>query len=120
VAGAKLVLGSNGAKTFAVTDAGAPVVRVGGDGADVFGATAAGGTFTGKGGRDQFHFSAGDGDVTVTDFASGTDKLVFLGFERADIATAKATQGGVSGLRVTYDGDSDVFLPASPDSLPPT
>jgi hypothetical protein len=112
VAGAKFTLASTGAKQFGFTDPGSPVAKTGGDGADLFEATAAGGTFTGKGGNDLFRFGAGDGDVTVTDFARGADKLVFAGFGRADITTAPATQGGKAGLLLTYDdGDATVFLP---------
>jgi hypothetical protein len=93
VAGAKFTLASTGAKQFGFTDPGSPVAKTGGDGADLFEATAAGGTFTGKGGNDLFRFGAGDGDVTVTDFARGADKLVFAGFERADITTAPGHPG---------------------------
>ena len=99
---------------FSFTEAGttpAPVAKVGTDGADLFDTTAANSVFTGKGGRDLFLFDAGDGHATVTDFATGTDKLLFLGFERADIAAAKATQGGVAGLLLTYgEDDATVFL----------
>jgi hypothetical protein len=66
--------------------------------------------FTGKGGRDLFVLEDGDGRVTVTDFAPRTDKLVFVGFDRADVTTAQATEGGAAGLLVTYGGDGTVFL----------
>ena len=56
-------------------------------------AGAAGGVFTGKGGRDLFVFEEGDGQVTITDFASKTDKLVFVGLDKADVTTEAATSG---------------------------
>ena len=115
VAGAaQAILGKTVPGAFAFTEAApapAPVTKVGTDGADLFDATAADSVFTGKGGRDLFVFDAGDGDATVTDFAAGTDKLIFLGYERAEVAAAKATQGGVAGLLLTYgDDDATVFL----------
>jgi beta-glucanase (GH16 family) len=110
VAGAAQSLLSTGAKGFAFTEAAPPVVAAGTDAADLFDATAAGGVFTGKGGRDLFVLEDGDGRVTVTDFAPRTDKLVFVGFDRADVTTAQATEGGAAGLLVTYGGDGTVFL----------
>jgi beta-glucanase (GH16 family) len=94
------------------TPAPSPVVETGTAGADMFDATEVGAVFTGGGGRDLFVFDAGDGPVTVTDFASKTDKLVFVGFERADVSTAAATQGGKAGLMVAYGGEDGgtVFL----------
>ena len=50
-----------------------------------------------------------DGPATITDFASKTDKLVFIGFEREDVTTAAATSGP-SGLVVSYGDDGSVFL----------
>ncbi|MDN3568529.1 hypothetical protein QWZ14_29480, partial [Paeniroseomonas aquatica] len=45
------------------------------------------------------------------DFASGTDRLKFIGLGKADIHTSAATEGGVAGLLVTYDAQGDsVFL----------
>ncbi len=89
-----------------------PVVRTGTDAADLFEADAAGGTFTGGGGRDLFLFEAGDGHVTVTDFAPRADKLVFVDFDREDVAAAAATRDGADGLLVTYGGEGGgtVFL----------
>ena len=102
---------SAGAKGFSFTEAAPPVVRAGTAAADLFDATEAGGVFTGGGGRDLFVLEAGDGHVTVTDFASRTDKLVFVDLDRADVAAAQATQAGVAGLLVTYGAEGDtVFL----------
>ncbi len=113
VTGAAATLWDAGAASFAFTDkaaAPAPVVQVGTDGADLFDAEAAGGVFTGKGGRDLFVFEAGDGHAVITDFASRTDKLVFVDLDAADVAMAKATEGGVSGLMVSYGEGGTVFL----------
>lgn len=111
VAGAAQTLFSDSAPGgFAFAKAGAPVAEVGTAGGDMFDATEAGGTFTGGGGRDLFVFEAGDGHATITDFASRTDKLVFVDFDKADVATAAATEGGVSGLLVSYGEAGSVFL----------
>jgi len=102
---------------FAFTEAGAtaPVPVVAGTaGPDLFDATPAGGSFAGGAGRDLFVFDAGDGHSTVADFASGTDKLVLIGFTAADVAEAQATENGHAGLLVTFgDGAAhggSVFL----------
>ena len=84
---------------------------VGGGGNDLFDAGTGTGNFTGGAGKDIFAFNAHDGHAVVQDFTAGTDKLKFTGLTSADIHTKAATEGGVSGLLVTYDtaGDS-VFL----------
>jgi hypothetical protein len=114
VDGAAKALMSAGAKAFAFAEAETapePVVEAGTDGADLFDATAAGGVFTGGGGRDLYVLEAGDGHVTVTDFASRTDKLVFVGLDKEDVASAAATRDGAAGLLLTYGGgDGTVFL----------
>ena len=96
----------------------APEARTGTGGADLFDAGAAGGVFAGGGGRDLFVLDAGDGRVTVTDFAPGTDKLVLVGFDAAEVATAQATEGAAAGLLVSYGGQDGgaVFL-AGVDAL---
>jgi hypothetical protein len=86
------------------------VARTGTDGADLFDAEAAGGVFAGKGGRDLYVLEAGDGPVTVADFAPGTDKLVFVGFDKEDITTTAAPAGGPPGLVVAYGDNGTVFL----------
>jgi hypothetical protein len=95
---------------FAFTEVGLPAPTLGTDGPDLFEATPAGGVFTGGGGRDFYMLDAGGGQVTVTDFAPGTDKLVFVGLHREDVAVAQAAGGGAPGLLVTYGDDSGVFL----------
>ena len=109
-AGATAALTSAGAKGFAFTEALPPEVKTGTSGADLFDATEAGGVFTGGGGRDLFLLEEGDGHVTVTDFASRTDKLVFMDLDAADVSSAAATQGGVAGLLVSYGDTGTVFL----------
>jgi hypothetical protein len=50
----------------------------------------------------------------VADFASRADKLVFIDFDRADVALEAAAEDGVDGLLLTYgDGAENggtVFL----------
>ena len=84
---------------------------VGGGGNDLFDAGTGTGNFTGGAGKDIFAFNAHDGHAVIQDFTAGVDKLKFTGLTSADISTKAATEGGVSGLLVTYDtaGDS-VFL----------
>ena len=95
---------------FSFTDAAMPAPTVGTDGPDLFEATPAGGVFTGGGGRDFYMLEAGDGPVTVTDFAPDTDKLMFVDFDREDVAVTKAAEGGASGLLVNYGDGGGVFL----------
>jgi hypothetical protein len=102
---------------FSFTEAAGPTVPPppsvsGTAGNDLFDADAAGAIYTGGAGRDVYVLDAGDGPVAVTDFASGTDKLVFVDFEAADVSTAAATEDGVAGLLVTYGGEDGgtVFL----------
>jgi hypothetical protein len=112
VAGAAQAIESDwtpGRFAFTDTAAPAPVAKEGTDRADLLDATAAGGVFTGKGGRDLFVFEAGDGQVTVTDFASGTDKLIFVDIDEEDVTTAAATSGP-PGLVVHYGDGGSVFL----------
>ncbi|MDB5373019.1 MAG: hypothetical protein JWP04_1661 [Belnapia sp.] len=83
----------------------------GGSANDSFYAGSGGGSFTGGGGRDMFIFGRDDGHVTITDFASGFDKLKFMGLNRGDLHVEAATEGGIGGLLVTYDAAGDsVFL----------
>jgi hypothetical protein len=109
VAGAARALMSAGPASFSFTEAAPSVVKTGTDGADLFDADAAGGVFTGKGGRDLFVFDRGDGRVTITDFAPNTDKLVLIGFDKADVTTEVATSG-TPGLLVHYGDSGTVFL----------
>ena len=83
----------------------------GGDVSDTFYAGKGTGDFTGGAGNDWYVLKQGNGHVTVEDFASGKDHLKFLGLHASDVSTKAATEGGVSGLLVTYDTAHDsVFL----------
>ncbi len=83
-------------------------------GADLFDVGEAGGAYTGGAGRDLYLFEAGDGHAAVADFASRADKLVFIGFDREDVALQAAAEDGTDGLLLTYgdgaDGGGTVFL----------
>ena len=53
----------------------------------------------------------GEGHVVIDRFASGADKLQFRGLARSDMHMATTTEGGISGLLVSFDDTSDsVFL----------
>jgi Ca2+-binding RTX toxin-like protein len=68
-------------------------------------------TMTGRGGRDTFIFAAGDGQDTVTDFVSGTDRLLFSGIDPESVRALASTTGGVGGTLLTYGSGADsVFL----------
>ncbi|CAA9264916.1 MAG: macromolecule metabolism; macromolecule degradation; degradation of polysaccharides [uncultured Acetobacteraceae bacterium] len=110
VTGAAATFKTAGAKGFAFAEAAPPVVQAGTAAADLFDATGAGGVFTGGGGRDLFVLERGDGHVTVTDFATRTDKLVFVDLDAADVSSAAAAQDGQQGLLVSYGDAGTVFL----------
>lgn len=67
-------------------------------------------TLTGGAGGDTFVMAPGDGQDLVTDFASGSDKLVLHGVAASAVTQAAATREGSSGLLVAYGTDSGVFL----------
>jgi hypothetical protein len=70
-----------------------------------------GATYVGTASKDSFAIREGHGHVVIDNFTSGIDKLQFTGFARSDLRTAAATENGVSGLRISFDGESDtVFL----------
>jgi hypothetical protein len=116
LAGAAAALMSTGSAGFVFSEAEAPepepppAAEEGTDGTDLFDVTAAGGVFAGKGGRDLYVFEAGDGRVEIQDFEPGTDKLVFVGFDEEDVSAAESTEGGASGLLVTYGDGGGAFL----------
>ncbi|MDI3309040.1 MAG: family 16 glycosylhydrolase [Acetobacteraceae bacterium] len=97
-------------KLVAYGGAGFASIR-GGANDDVIHAGTGGGRFAGGPGKDTFVFGRGDGHVFIEDFSSRTDKLQFLGLSAGDIHTTRTTEGGVSGLLITYDAAGDsVFL----------
>jgi hypothetical protein len=100
-------------KTKLVLHAGSGhATATGGAGNDIFHAGTGTAEFTGGAGKDSFVFVRGSGHAVIEDFTSGTDLLQFSGgLTKSGVTTKAATEGGVSGLLVTYDtaGDS-VFL----------
>ncbi|SDB73107.1 Ca-dependent carbohydrate-binding module xylan-binding [Belnapia rosea] len=68
-------------------------------------------TYIGTAYKDSFAVDHGDGRVVIDRFTSGSDKLVFNDLAKADLHMATTTQGGVSGLLLTFDDTADtVFL----------
>jgi hypothetical protein len=82
----------------------------GGGGADTFSLGAgSGGGAAGGADADRWMVAPGAGSVTITDFASGKDQLVFASIAAASPATAPAEGGG---LAVTFDAAGHgVILP---------
>ncbi len=117
VVGAEASLWDNHASSFTFTEAAATptpqppaVTREGTEDADLFDTGAEGGVFTGGGGRDLFLFEAGDGHVTITDFAPRADKLLFVGLGAEDVTAEQGTEGGAPGLLASYGEGGTVFL----------
>jgi len=104
-------------KLLAYGGAGFASIR-GGANDDVIHAGIGGGRFAGGPGKDTFVFERGDGHVFIEDFTSRTDKLQFLGLSAGDIHTARTTEGGVSGLLITYDAAGDSVFLAHVTELP--
>jgi hypothetical protein len=70
-----------------------------------------GATYIGTSGKDSFAIDRGEGHAVIDRFTSGADKLLFNGFSQTAMHTAVATENGVSGLLVSFDGTGDtVFL----------
>ena len=95
---AKLLEGTSAADTL-----------TGGAGNDILRGRAGNDVLTGGAGSDTFVFAAGDGQDRITDFASGADRLFFVGIAAEAAKASAATVSGVSGLMVTSGSDS-VFL----------
>jgi|GEM_PF-4690108 len=72
----------------------------GGDGDDIFGGLAGDDTLTGGFGSDEFHFDAGTGTDTITDFDTNDDVISFLDTEEGAIQFANSSTDAVRG-----DGD---------------
>jgi Ca2+-binding RTX toxin-like protein len=84
---------------------------VGTAGHDIINGKAGNDVLTGGAGADTFIFRPGDGADRITDFASGTDRILFKGIDPASLKAFKATEGGVSGLKLSYGSGSDsIFL----------
>ena len=105
------VVTTDGAVRLVLQAGGAHLIADGGSRGDLFRAGAGTAEFTGGGGKDVFEFRAGNGHVVIEDFATGTDKLQFVGLKASGVSTRSAVEDGVSGLLVTYDAAGDsVFL----------
>ena len=84
---------------------------VGTSGSDIIESKAGNDVLTGGAGADTFVFRVGDGADRITDFVSGTDRILVKGIDPASLKAVKATEGGVSGLKLAYGTGSDgVFL----------
>jgi hypothetical protein len=54
----------------------------------------------------------GDGDMVIANFATGTDKLQFEGFDKTKMHIVGVSEGGVSGSLVIFDAEAEnVLLP---------
>jgi hypothetical protein len=70
-----------------------------------------GATHIGTALKDVFAVNKGTGHVVIDGFTAGVDKLAFNGFSQSGMHAASASESGVSGMLVTFDGMSDsVFL----------
>jgi Ca2+-binding RTX toxin-like protein len=84
---------------------------IGTTGNDIIEGKAGADVLTGGAGADSFLFRAGDGADRITDFASGTDRILFKGIDPTTLKAFKAIEGGVSGLKLTYGSGADsIFL----------
>ncbi len=71
-----------------------------------------GATFSGTAAKDVFAVQHGDGDMVIANFATGTDKLQFEGFDKTKMHIVGVSEGGVSGSLVIFDAEAEnVFLP---------
>lgn len=99
--------------TYAVLREGADGadMLIGGDGADILRGGKGMDVMSGGSGADTFLIAAGDGADTITDFVSGTDRVVFTGVASSSLTAVSKTIDGTSGVLITIgtDGDS-LFL----------
>jgi Ca2+-binding RTX toxin-like protein len=96
---ADLLVGTAGVDTLTGT-AGGDIIE-GGAGSD---------TLSGGAGRDSFLFARGHGADRITDFQSGTDRLVLDGVDPATLNASLATIGGSLGTQITYGAGDSIFL----------
>jgi len=90
---------------------------IGGAGADILQGGAGSDVLTGGAGADTFLFAAGDGQDRITDFASGTDRILFQGVDAASLKATAATVEGVSGMQLAYGSGGDMVFLAGVTSL---
>lgn len=94
-----------------VSGMGGDDVLKGGAGADWLIGGAGRDVMSGGAGRDGFVLFQGSGLDTVTDFASGTDRLFFRGVDPATVTAKWATEAGAAGISIGYGTAGDaVFL----------
>ncbi|MEO6214869.1 MAG: calcium-binding protein, partial [Sphingomonas sp.] len=82
-------------------------ILYGGDGDDILNGGAGADTLWGSSGADTFVFDLGTGQDTVSDFASGSDKLDLSAFGFADFAAVQAATHDVGGNAVIDLGGGD-------------
>ncbi len=106
--GTDTLIGGNGHDTL--LGGGGGDVLQGGAGNDLLRGQAGDDVITTGGGADRVQFGRGAGHDTVTDFALGTDKLQLAGVSTGDVTARVETVDGVSGLELTLDDGSTLFL----------
>ncbi|WP_136067481.1 DUF4214 domain-containing protein [Modicisalibacter radicis] len=80
----------------------------GGDGDDIFGGLAGDDILTGGFGNDEFHFDAGVGTDTITDFDNNDDVISFLDTDEGAIQFANSTTDAVRGDSDLAAGDFQI------------
>ena len=109
-AGNDTVMASGAVQSFIYGGSGNATVSCG-TGADTIMVGAGGGDFTGGGGADVFVISQASGHAMIEDFIPGLSKLDCKGILNSAISSTAATENGVAGLQVVYDGSGhSVFL----------
>ncbi len=84
---------------------------IGTAGDDILRGDAGADTMTGGAGADTFILAHGDGQDRITDFVSGTDRILFHGVDPESMKATAAIVGGSSGLLLSYgSGGDSVFL----------
>jgi Ca2+-binding RTX toxin-like protein len=83
---------------------------IGTAGADIIEGRAGNDILTGGKGADAFLFARGDGADRITDFASGTDRILLKGIDPATLKASLATIGGALGTQITYGTADSIFL----------
>lgn len=91
----------------------------GGKGDDIIRGHAGNDIMTGGAGADTFILNPGDGQDRVTDFVSGTDRLLFRGVDPESLKASVTKVDGVLGTLIRYGtGEDSVFLAGVRDLSP--